>query len=78
MNLFVILDETNDNYMQEDEFDVILKYVKDVTKDEDGNDQKVADLLKKDYESLNKDAIDFHDFQKLLDTYNLGADPISK
>jgi hypothetical protein len=78
MNLFVILDETNDNYMQEDEFDVILQYIKEVTKDEDGKDHKVADLLKKAYEQLNKDAIDFNDFKSLLNTYKLDAVPISK
>jgi hypothetical protein len=41
MNLFVILDQTNDNYMQEDEFNDFVEYVKDVRKDEDGIEFKV-------------------------------------
>jgi hypothetical protein len=38
MNLFVILDDTNDNYMQEQEFKMILKFITEVKLDEEGKE----------------------------------------
>jgi hypothetical protein len=65
MKLFVILDNSGDNYVQEDEFNEILMLTKDMhrdTKDENEEKYNISDRLRQQFDALKKDAIDFTDF----------------